>query len=237
MPCQTRKLRHWLTSLFVSSFQDLKYRARQLHTDQEQNFESWLFQEMCRNLEIDEKRTTSLPPQSNSMVEWFNRTLEATLSKFVDENQKGWDLYLPLLMMAYCSSVHHEFTRFSLNNMMFGHEVLLPLNLVIGQAEPAGNSTADYTAKLSKQMEWSHEFACQHSKLSSDHQKNYYHCPINQHQYDWGDAVDAALWWPLFGCEKDEWRPQLHPKGPKLKPKVVHHDRLNTWHFEVLEKI
>ena len=66
------------------------------------------------------------------------------LSKSVDENQKDWDLYLPLLMMAYRSSVH-ESTGFSSNEMMLGCEVLFPLDLVIGQAEPKGNSTTTPT--------------------------------------------------------------------------------------------
>ena len=85
---------------------------RQLHTDQGRNFETKLFQEMCSILEIDKTRTTPLQPQSDGMVDRFNRTLEAMLSKFVDENQKDWDLYLPLVMMAYRSS-EHESTGFS----------------------------------------------------------------------------------------------------------------------------
>ena len=68
------------------------------------------------------------------MVERFNRTLEATLSKFVSLNQKDWDQQLPLLMMAYRSSVH-ESTGFTPNEMMLGRAVLLPLDLVIVQAE------------------------------------------------------------------------------------------------------
>ena len=105
------------------------------------------------------------------------------LSKFVDENQKDWDLYLPLLTMAYYSSVD-ESTGFSPNEMMLGREALSPLNLVIRQTGPSGNSTTEYTAKLSKQMEWIHQFALQHFKLSSDGLKsNYDHCPVNQHQY------------------------------------------------------
>ena len=79
-------------------------------------------------------RTTPLRPQSDGMVERFNRTLEATLSKFVSQNQKDWDQQLPLLMMAYRYSVH-EFTGFTPNEMMLGCAVLLPLDLVIGQAE------------------------------------------------------------------------------------------------------
>ena len=62
---------------------------RQLHTDQGRNFESKLFQEMCRIMEIDKTRTTPLRPQSDGMVERFNRTLEAMLSKFVDGGQKN----------------------------------------------------------------------------------------------------------------------------------------------------
>ena len=61
-----------------------------------------------------------------------------------------------------------------------------------GQAEPtcSANSTTEYVAKLSEQMEQIHQFAFQHLKLSSDCQKrNYDHRPVNQHQYHQGDAV------------------------------------------------
>ena len=54
------------------------------------------------------------------------------LPKSVDENQKDWDPYLPLLMMAYRSSVH-ESTGFSSNEMILGCEVLLPLDLLLGK--------------------------------------------------------------------------------------------------------
>ena len=50
-------------------------------------------------------------------------------------------------MMAYRSSVH-ESTSFSPNEMMLRREALLPLDLVIGQAEPSGNSTTEYAAKF-----------------------------------------------------------------------------------------
>ena len=127
-------------------------------------------------MEIDKTRTTPLRPQSDGMVERFNRTLEAMLSKFVDGDQKNWDLYLPLLMMAYRSSVH-ESAGFSPNEMMLGCEVLL--DLVIGQAEPTGISTTEYADRLSEQMERVPQFARQHLKLSSDRQKrNYDHRPL-----------------------------------------------------------
>lgn len=86
---------------------------------------------------------------------------------------------------TYCSTLDKS-TGFSLNEMMLGSEALLPLELAIGQAEPARNSTTEYAAKLTEQVEQIH----QHLKLSSNRQKrNFDHFPINQHQYYRGDAV------------------------------------------------
>ena len=225
---------------FISRFKV----PRQLHADEGRNFESKLFQEMCSILEIDKTRTTPLQSQSDGMVEQFNRTLNAMLFKFVDEKQKYWDLYVPLLMMAYHSSVL-ESIGFTPNEMILGCEALLPLNLVIGQAERSGNSMTEYGAKLSKQMDWIHQFARQHLKLSSDRQKrNYDHRPINQHQYHRGDVV-----W-LYSSQKKKGicsKLMRHFDGPylvmkrmsdipyriqkvsKSKPKVVHHDRLMAY--------
>lgn len=74
---------------------------RQLHTNQRWNFESRLFQEMCRILEIYKARITPLRPQWDSMVEQFNRPCFLSLLT----KNKDWDFYLPLLIMAYHSSV------------------------------------------------------------------------------------------------------------------------------------
>lgn len=46
--------------------------------------------------------------------------------------------------------------------MTLGREVLLPLDSVIGQAEPTGDSSeTEYAAKLSEQIERIHQFAYQ----------------------------------------------------------------------------
>ena len=61
----------------------------QIYTDRGRNFESVLFKEVCRLLSIEKTRTTTLHPQSDGMVEQLNRTLEAMLSKCVQENQRN----------------------------------------------------------------------------------------------------------------------------------------------------
>ena len=47
-----------------------------IHSFQERNFESLVFPEMCRLLGIHKTRTTPLHPQSDGMVERFNRTIK-----------------------------------------------------------------------------------------------------------------------------------------------------------------
>lgn len=79
---------------------------RQVHTDQGTQFEGKLFQEMCSLFRIDKLRTTTFHPQSDGLVERFNRTLKAMLTKIVSQTQRGRDIYLPLVLMAYRTSVH-----------------------------------------------------------------------------------------------------------------------------------
>ena len=93
----------------------------QLHSDQGRNFESNLFQEVCRILGIEKSITTALHPQSDSMIERFNHTLEAMLSMFVSDSQRDWDRYLPYVMMAYRTSVHKT-TGCTPSEMMMGRD-------------------------------------------------------------------------------------------------------------------
>ena len=78
----------------------------QIHSDQGAQFESNLFQALCRISGIEKTRTTPYHPQSDGLVERFSRTLEDMLSEVVETNHKNWDDCLPLAMMAYSSSIH-----------------------------------------------------------------------------------------------------------------------------------
>ena len=63
---------------------------------------------MCRFLDIEKTKTYPYRPQSDEMIERFNRTVAQMLATFVKGNRKTWDEHLPFLMLAYLSTVHES---------------------------------------------------------------------------------------------------------------------------------
>ena len=100
-----------------------------IHTDQGRDFQSTLFKEMCRLLEIDQTKTTPWHPQSDGMVERFNRTVETMLRQTVQTNQKDWDVMLPYCCAAYRGAVHST-TGQTPNLLMLGRELPMPSQLI-----------------------------------------------------------------------------------------------------------
>jgi len=77
--------------------------------------------------------TTALH-QSDGMVERYIRTIEAQLATFFQDYQRDWDRHLPLLLISYRLAVH-ETTKFTPVMLMFGRELRVPLDLLIGHPQ------------------------------------------------------------------------------------------------------
>ena len=147
----------------------------EIHTDQGREFEAGLFRRVCRLLGIRKTRTTPFHPQSDGMVERFNRTVKTMLSMFVAENQNDWDEHLPYVLMAYRSS-QHESTKFTPNMLMLGREVALPLDVVVGSPEERSETTGapDYVDRLRARRTRAHEFARRRLRQTQNYQKRQY---------------------------------------------------------------
>ena len=96
----------------------------QIHTDQGRNFAT--SNQCCsrisgRLLNIEKTRTTPYHPQSDRLVERFNRTLLNMLSITATEDPDNWDLQLPQLMCAYRTSIQ-ETTNSTPYHLVFGRE-------------------------------------------------------------------------------------------------------------------
>jgi transposase InsO family protein len=70
----------------------------QLLTDRGPEFESELFTQLMKCMEIDKLRTTAYKPSTNGTVERFHRTLNSMLGKVVNDSQRDWDDRLPFVL-------------------------------------------------------------------------------------------------------------------------------------------
>ena len=103
-------------------------------------FESKLFSEICHLQGVEKTRTTLYHPESDGLVERFNRTLKMMLMTHMGKiSEDMWDEELPMLMLAYQTSVQ-ESTKFTQFRLMFGREIKLPVDVIfIGGPAPEEN--------------------------------------------------------------------------------------------------
>jgi hypothetical protein len=166
---------------------------RWIHSDQGRNFESHLFRELCQLLEVKKTRTTPYHPQSDGMVERFNRTCVQMLKAFVGENRDDWDDHLPYLTQAYRSSPH-ESTGLTPNMMVFGEELALPVDVMVGappRHEQHYACATEYVEWLRKTLQRAHEMARKHLGVAAARQKYHYDKKSNPASYAKGQYV----WW------------------------------------------
>ena len=159
-----------------------------IHTDQGRNFEAQLFKEMCNLFSIEKTRTTPYHPQSDGMVERMNRTIQDMLAKYVAEHQRDWDVHLPMVMMAYRSSVHSS-TQYTPHYLLFGHEVRLPLDVMYGREPHQPEAASEYARNLRSTLEEAHERAREHLKTAQRRQKDYYDRCVAGDEIKVGDHV------------------------------------------------
>ncbi|KAK3095414.1 hypothetical protein FSP39_014389 [Pinctada imbricata] len=166
------------------------------------------------------------------------------LSKYVTEQQNDLDEHLPLVLMAYRSSVQST-TGQSPNKMMFGREVNLPVDLIFGR--PINKTTVHVTQHcidLEETLLKIHDHARTKMNLESNRMKKTYDYKISYNDYSVGDLVWLHNPRRRKGRNPKLQRPWEGPytiikifnnvvfkitKNSKSQPKTVYHDRLKPF--------
>ena len=98
-------------------------------TDQGTNFMSQLLAEVYKFLRIKPIRTSPYHPQTDGLVERFNKTLKTMVRKMAISEGRDWDTLLPYVLFAY-REVPQASTGFSPFELLYGREVRGPLDVL-----------------------------------------------------------------------------------------------------------
>jgi hypothetical protein len=165
---------------------------------------------------------------------------------YCNSNQRLWDKFLPQVMMAYRSSVNAS-TCSTPNKMVFGRDIILPLQACIGLPPQSNISnepnkpTSDYILDLKDQLELIHEQAREVLKTKISYRKRHYDLTAKSRSLSVGDPVwlhdtsrrlgvckKLSPTWkgPFLITKKVDDLVYLVKKSINLPAKAVHIDRL-----------
>jgi hypothetical protein len=97
---------------------------RVILSDRGTHFRNELVDGLCEKFEIKHKLSSPYHPQTNGLVERFNRTLCEALAKIV-EKENEWDKYIRSVLFAY-RTIKHNTTKRTPFFMVYGREAILP---------------------------------------------------------------------------------------------------------------
>ena len=187
-----------------------------MHSDQGREFESDLWQEMCHRLAICKTRTNPYRPQSDGMVERFNRTLIQVLKPLVNESMTDWDEQCEYVCHAYNSTVHSS-TNCSPNLLVFGEDMIMPADLVFGVVgmNPDAPCHVMFVESLRDQFKFAYELVRTELKKNAKWQKTGYDHGLKVRRFKVGDQV-VRLHEPLSNLKlASNW------DGPFIVTRVV----------------
>lgn len=114
-----------IARLFVENVISRHGVPAELLSDRGTAFLSRLMQAVCEVMGVHKVNTTAYHPQTDGLVERFNRTLIDMLAKTVEKSGRDWDARLPYVLFAYRSSMQ-ESTKESPFFLLYGRDPRLP---------------------------------------------------------------------------------------------------------------
>lgn len=127
---------------------------RVVQTDQGTNFQSKVFNEVMKTLEVKHAVSSAFHPESQGALERWHQTLKSMLRKFCLETGKGWDEGIPFVLFAARDAVQ-ESLGFSPADLVFAHSPRGPLKALKERfLSPSINSSnvLDYVSNFRERL-------------------------------------------------------------------------------------
>jgi hypothetical protein len=102
----------------------------ELLSDRGLSFMNQVVDQLCTKFQVKHRLTSPYRPQTNGMIERFNRTLGECIAKLINDNDKEWDEYISSVLFAY-RTMKHKSTGYSPFYLMYGRQAKLPVELKV----------------------------------------------------------------------------------------------------------
>lgn len=205
---------------------------RTLLSDQASDFQSELFNRVCAFLQVDKRRTTPYRPQTDGMVERFNRTLDDLFATLTLEHQRDWDDYLPLMLSAYRFTPHTA-TGFSPFELLYGRSPNMPTNLIapaLQSITPSPDvynpssipSQLDYVTTIQSTLQHVWQQASSNLDAAAQQRIALYNKRVHDRSFNFGDLVLVTRP-PPQSATNPKWSPR-HVGPFKVVAKLSDHN-------------
>ena len=105
-------------------------------SDRGTSFINEVIKELCLKFQTKHRLTTAYRPQTNGMIERFNKTIGECIAKLLSDHEKEWDDYVESVLFAY-RTMKHEVTKFTPFQLLYGRQAKLPIEFkVVSFKEP-----------------------------------------------------------------------------------------------------
>ncbi|KAJ1217647.1 hypothetical protein NDU88_005240 [Pleurodeles waltl] len=219
---------------------------KEVESDRGTNFMSAYMKSMWDECGVTYQFTTPYHPQSNGLVERFNKTLKGMISGLTEAMRRKWDVLLPCLLFAY-REVPQNGVGFSPFEILYGHPVRGPLSIVKEVWEKAPKTppqdVVSYMLALCNQTQRIWKQAKSNVEASQKVMKEWYDQKTTLVEFSPGDKV-----WVMVAAQpkalQDRWTGPFEIKEhkgeatylvdlrtPRHPIRVLHHNRLKP-HFE-----
>ena len=161
----------------------------QLLSDRGPAFLSNLVQELCAVMGMRKVNTTAYHPQTDGLVERFNRNLTDMLAKTTDKGGQDWDTRLPYVLFAYRCSMQSS-TMESPFFLLYGRDPRLPTETALTAPIPRAEvDLATYKEQVVQGLTEAWGLAQSHVRRAQDRQKKVHDQHAVAPSFQVGDRV------------------------------------------------
>uniref|UniRef100_A0A8C5MX72 Integrase catalytic domain-containing protein n=1 Tax=Leptobrachium leishanense TaxID=445787 RepID=A0A8C5MX72_9ANUR len=164
---------------------------REILTDQGTPLISRIMKELCQLFNIHALKTSVYHPQTDGLVERFNRTLKGMLRKVVSRDGRDWDLLLPYLLFAV-REVLQSSTGFSPFEILYGRHprgIVDILRETWEEQVAQGTNLVQHVEQMRERMARIAPLVHEHMKQAQDAQKRHYDKKAVAREFNKGDRV------------------------------------------------